>query len=297
MDFKNELRIAFSGKSHLRNLIGINVLIFLVFAMVKLIGFLSGSNAPVILSEWVGLSSDMGKLAYRPWTFITYMFVHFDFFHVLFNLLVLYWTGRIFSDFLPQSKLTTTYVIGGLAGGLAFVLMYNTIPVFAAQKEFALLVGASAGVLSVMAAAAVLAPNYPVHLLLFGEVRLKYIAVLLTILYLFSIPDSNSGGNIAHLGGVLAGFTYIKFFQRGWDVGKWIEFAFTYRNKPGKFKVVHTKVQSKVNISTKKPNDNQEVIDSILDKISRSGYQSLTKSEKEALFKASGEPLDNDKTP
>lgn len=295
MGFGSEIKTSFSGKEHLLRLLLINTALFLFFAAIKLFNFLGLPISARQTGEWVELPANLGQLIHKPWTLFTYMFIHYNFAHVLFNLLVMYWTGRIFSDFLPQKKLTAVYVLGGLFGGLAFVGMYNILPVFETTGDLAVLIGASAGVFAVMVAAATLAPDYPVHMILIGEVRLKYVAIALTILYLISIPDSNSGGNIAHLGGGFAGLFYILMLRKGIDAGKWVEFLIdlpTRINRP-KIRVAHSR-EVKIGAAQKNTNRNrQEVIDAILDKISRSGYDSLSQQEKETLFKASGDQNDN----
>jgi membrane associated rhomboid family serine protease len=295
MTLGNEIRTSFSGKEHLLRIMLINTALFLFFAAIKLFSFLGLPISARQIGEWVELPANLGQLIQKPWTLFTYMFIHYNFVHVLFNLLVMYWTGRIFSDFLPQKKLTATYVLGGISGGIAFVAMYNIIPAFESTGSTTVLIGASAGVFAVMVAAATLAPDFPVHMILIGEIRLKYVAIALTILYLISIPDSNSGGNIAHLGGGLAGLFYILMLRKGFDAGKWVEFLIdlpSWFNRP-KIRVAHSR-EVKIGVSQKTNNRNrQEVIDAILDKISRSGYESLSQQEKETLFMASGEQTDN----
>ena len=292
MRVRDEIRITFSGKDHLLVLLIINLSVFLVYSISNLALFLVGNGGGRQIIEYIGMPSDFGLLISRPWTVVTYMFVHFDFFHILFNLLVLFWTGRILSDQISQKKLTATYVLGGLFGGAAFFLITNLLPALQSVAGPTYLIGASAGVLSILVAAAMVAPDHPVHLLLFGEIRLKYVAIGLVFLYLISIPNGNSGGHIAHLGGALAGYSYIKLLRSGVNIGGWIEYLLgvsknltTRRN----IKVVHSSKQPTRTSSQSKNVDQQAVIDSILDKISRSGYDSLTKSEREILFKMSDE--------
>ncbi|MEY3342414.1 MAG: hypothetical protein RL090_98 [Bacteroidota bacterium] len=292
MRVRDEIRITFSGKDHLLVLLIINLSVFLVYSISNLALFLVGNGGGRQIIEYIGMPSDFGLLISRPWTVVTYMFVHFDFFHILFNLLVLFWTGRILSDQISQKKLTATYVLGGLFGGAAFFLITNLLPALQSVAGPTYLIGASAGVLSILVAAAMVAPDHPVHLLLFGEIRLKYVAIGLVFLYLISIPNGNSGGHIAHLGGALAGYSYIKLLRSGVNIGGWIEYLLgvpknltTRRN----IKVVHSSKQPIRTSSQSKNVDQQAVIDSILDKISRSGYDSLTKSEREILFKMSDE--------
>jgi membrane associated rhomboid family serine protease len=294
MKFKDEIRIAFSGREHLLRLMLINAGVFLFFALTKLMVFLGSPGEILRLGNLLELPSNLDVLLVRPWTIFTYMFIHYNFMHVLFNLLVMYWTGRIFCEFLPQSKLTALYILGGLMGGMSFVVLYNVVPVFEAANDMAILIGASAGVFAIMVGAAMLAPNYPVHMILFGEIKLKYVAIALTILYLVSIPDSNSGGNIAHLGGGLAGVFYIILTRKGINPGGWIEFFLSLPSRISnrKIRVVHSKPIASMSGKRKADKMQQDVIDAILDKISRSGYDSLTAKEKEILFKASGDSND-----
>jgi membrane associated rhomboid family serine protease len=292
MRVRDEIRITFSGKDHLLVLLIINLSVFLVYSLSNLALFLVGNGGGRQIIEYVGMPSHFDLLLSRPWTVVTYMFVHFDFFHVLFNLLVLFWTGRILSDQVSQKKLTATYLLGGLFGGTAFFLITNLIPALQSTAGPTYLIGASAGVLSIMVAAAMVAPEHPVHLLLFGEINLKYVAIGLVVLYLISIPNGNSGGHIAHLGGALAGYTYIKLLRSGVNMGGWIEYLLEIPKNistKGKIKVVHSSKHPTRNSSKSHNKDQQAVIDSILDKISRSGYDSLTKSERETLFKMSDE--------
>ncbi|MXV51782.1 rhomboid family intramembrane serine protease [Pedobacter sp. HMF7647] len=214
-------------------------------------------------------------LALKFWTPLTYMFTHVDFLHILFNMLWLFWLGKIFIDFLKQRQFVFVYLAGGLAGVLLFILAFNFLPAFKNDVQFsAPLIGASASVMAVVVATATLLPNYSIMLLFFGEVRLKYLAIGYIILSLIDIL-SNPGGSFAHLGGALFGFIYIKQLQSGNDWSK----IFAKRSK---LKVVRkNKSASRGNIP------DQDVIDNILDKISRSGYDSLTKFEKEQLFNAS----------
>ncbi|MFM7080030.1 MAG: rhomboid family intramembrane serine protease [Bacteroidota bacterium] len=296
MRLRDEIRVTFSGKDHLLVLLIINLSVFLVYSMSNLAMFLTGFGGGRQIIEYVGMPSHLDSLLSRPWTLFTYMFVHFDFFHILFNLLVLFWTGRILSDQLSQKKVTATYILGGLFGGVAFFLITNLIPALQSASGPTYLIGASAGVLSIMVASAMVAPEYPVHLLLFGEIKLKYVAIGLVVLYLISIPNGNSGGHIAHLGGALAGFSYIKLLRSGVNMGGWIEYLLGLPQKLSanrKIKVVHSNKQT-TRVHSKSDNaDQQAVIDSILDKISRSGYDSLSKSEKETLFKMSDENRNN----
>jgi len=293
MRLVEDLKSGFSGNKELLNLILINLSIFIVLSLTKLFIFLAGASGISLsqfITDYLSVTPDLSIFFRKPWTLITYMFTHVDFFHILFNLLILFWTGKIFSIFLPSSKIPAVYILGGIAGGLLFILLYNTLPAFSQIKNISYLIGASAGVLAVLTAAAILAPDYPVHLLLFGEVKLKFIALTLGLLYLISIPDGNSGGHIAHMGGIIAGFIYIKLLKAGTDIGKWIELILHFASKlfsRKKIRIVHRSHEKKERLQHNNFKNTQQVIDAILDKINRSGYESLTKKEKEILFKAS----------
>lgn len=258
--------------------LGINVLVFLLIQLVAVVGFLfTGSTAP---SKWLLLQLSMPSylpaLPYKAWTIITYMFGHDGLFHILFNMLWLYWLGRIFLDFLNKRQFIFTYLAGGLAGAALFIISYNVFPVFRPALPVAVLIGASASVMAVVAATATLLPDYSIRLLLIGPVRLKYLALAYFVLDLIGIAGSNPGGSIAHIGGAVLGFLYIKQLRNGHDWSK----IFVKRRKL-------TIVQKHNPMAKASKLPDQEIIDQILDKISKSGYDSLSSKEKEQLFKAS----------
>jgi membrane associated rhomboid family serine protease len=258
--------------------IGINVLVFLLVQLVAVAEFLfTGSTAA---SKW--LTYQMAMPAYLPdllpkfWTILTYMFGHSGLFHILFNMLWLYWLGRIFLDFLNKRQFIFTYLAGGIAGAALFLLVFNVFPVFDPALQGAVLIGASASVMAVIAATATLLPDYTIGLFLIGPVRLKYLAIVYFVLDLIGIAGSNPGGSIAHIGGAVLGFIYIRQLRNGKDWSKMFR-------KRRKLTIVQ---KGNPTAKTSKLPD-QEVIDLILDKISRSGYDSLSSKEKEQLFKAS----------
>ncbi|WP_207535439.1 rhomboid family protein [Desertivirga arenae] len=265
--------------SRMNFFIGINTIIFLFFAVVNVVEFLFRMETGILpfLKVNLALPAFLPSLLYKFWTLFTYMFVHEDFLHFIFNMLALYWFGRIFEDFLNARQFTFTYIAGGIVGGLLFILFYNVFPGYQETLPYATVVGASACVMAIIVATATLLPDYNLHLLIFGSVQLKYLALVYILIDIIGMAGLNAGGAIAHLGGALLGFVYIKQLKAGNDWSK------TFQRKP-RLKVVHReKVTSRV------INDipEQEVIDRILDKISQKGYQSLTKQEKELLFKAS----------
>ena len=288
----DEIRMSFTRAEGLFRLMALNIAVFLCIGITKLILFLSGGDSVFLLIaiDKLAVKSAVSGLISQPWSLITYMFVHENFLHILFNMLILFWTGKIFCEFMSSRKLVVVYILGGIAGALLYILSYNIFPVFKTTVDVSKLIGASAGVIAVLVAIATLVPNYTMHLLLFGPVKLKYIAIAMVILYVISIPDGNAGGNISHLGGAIFGFAYTTILQKGLDIGSWLEkltdWIMGIFQPSRRIKMVHKKSAfSGKSSSANAPR--QEVIDTILDKISRSGYSSLSKEEKETLFKAS----------
>lgn len=277
-------------------LIIINVVIFLAIGFISVVGIISGAEAiPDFIYKQFTIPPTVAEFLSRPWTLITYMFAHsrWDIFHILFNMLALYWFGKLFIEYLGSDKLVSVYILGGLAGGLLYLLMFNTVPFFVERAGFNGMVGASAAVFAVMLATATLLPNYTFFLLLLGPVKIKYIAAVYVIISFLGTTQENAGGNIAHLGGALIGFIYIKQLQAGVNWGMWITvtldwFKDLFKSKPN-VKVTYRKEEKR---SAAKPSSapnkaSQSEIDAILDKISDRGYESLTKEEKEKLFNAS----------
>jgi len=259
-------------------LIGINVLIFLSINLFKLGEFLFGAQTAA--SAWIvqqlALPANLEVLPFKFWTIFTYMFVQQDFFHILFNLLWLYWMGIIFLDFLHKRQFIFTYLVGGVSGALLYIIAYNTLPVFSGIAHNSILLGSSASVMAVVVATATLVPDFTIRLFLFGAVRLKYLALAYFVLDIIGMGGGNPGGSIAHIGGAILGFIFIRQLNKGNDFSKILK-------KKSKLKVV----QNKNYPAAKSGSSDQETIDLILDKISKSGYESLSKTEKEALFKAS----------
>lgn len=272
----------FQSGSRLNLFIAINVAVFLVIKLINVIEFLTGSTtdlAEFIIGRLI-LPAALPNLLKQPWSLISYMFLHEGFLHILFNMLWLFWIGRIFEEFLNTRKFTFVYFAGGLAGALLYILSYNLFPAFANALPHAVALGASASVMAIVVATATLLPDYTFHLLLFGPVRLKWIAIAYIVLDIISISGSNAGGHIAHLGGALLGYLFIIRLRQGNDWSKPFEGIVKKRSK---LKVVSG--GSKGRKVNEKPSE--EEIDRILDKISKSGYDSLSNAEKQTLFKAS----------
>ncbi len=258
--------------------IGINVLVFLVINILAAGGFIIAGNnlAADWLTQQLAVPGYWAAMPYKLWTIITYMFSQRDFFHLLFNMLWLYWLGLIFLDFLNKRQFIFVYLAGGIAGALLYMLVYNTLPVFSKAVESSFLIGSSASVMAIVAATATLVPDFTIRLMFFGGVKLKYLALAYFILDLIGIAGGNPGGSLAHIGGAILGFIYIKQLNSGTDMSNFMQ-------PKRKLRVVKNEKVSSSKIAV----TDQEIIDQILDKISKSGYESLTKTEKEQLFKAS----------
>ena len=244
---------------------------------------LNTDNVYRLTYSYLTLPSYLPRLATHFWTPLTYMFMHADFFHLLFNMLWLYWLGQIFAEFLGDKRILGLYLLGGFAGAVFFVASYNLFPMFTQNGVYlaASVVGASAAVMAIIAGAATIAPNY--EIMLFGviPIKLKWIAAFYIVTGFWGIKGPNAGGEIAHLGGALMGFIYVKQLQKGNDWINAIAGLFKFKRR-SKLKVASTN-RNIVNDGTPR----QEEIDRILDKISTTGYDNLSKQEKDTLFQAS----------
>lgn len=286
MNLWDEIKESFREGTALTRLIYFNLGVFLLIRIANVFYFLAGAQFPFM--DWLALPADFATLASRPWTLITYMFLHFDFLHILFNLLWLYWMGQIFLGYFDQGKLIAIYLLGGIFGGLFYVLGYNSFPVFAEMVTDSRLLGASASVIAIITALATHAPNHTIQLMLIGPVKMKYIALFSVLMYVIGISSSNAGGNLAHLGGAAWGVLYVLQLRRGIDPAKGVNWLLNslkkqFSPKP-KVKVTYRKPANDIEYNRKK-NQDQTRMNEILEKISKSGYGSLTKEEKEILFR------------
>jgi len=287
MNLLDEIKESFKEGSALTRLIYINLGLFLLIRIANVFYFLSGAEFPFL--DWLALPADFGMLATRPWTLITYMFLHFDFLHILFNLLWLYWMGQIFLEYFDQGKLVTIYVLGGISGGLFYVAGYNSFPVFSQIVVDSRLLGASASVIAIVTALAVHAPNHTLHLMFIGPVKMKYIALFSVLMYVIGISSTNAGGNLAHLGGAFWGIMFILLLRKGFDPGRRINRMFSglkmsFAQKP-KVKMSYRKPPTDDISYNRVKNQDKTRMNEILEKISKSGYDSLSKEEKEILFR------------
>lgn len=297
----NEFKNAFQKTNHAHvQLIIINVAVFLVLGALFVFSKIFGADAIfTVLHDQFTIPPQLTEFFTRPWTLFTYSFAHSltDIFHILFNMLALYWFGKLFIEYLGSDKLVALYVLGGIAGGVLYLTMFNTIPYFIEAANFNGMVGASAAVYAIMVATAVLLPDYTFFLLFLGPVKIKYIVFFYIVVSFIGAVGPNAGGNIAHLGGAMMGFLYMKQLQAGVNWGSWITATIDWVNslfsaRP-KVKVSYRKQEANGRKkSTTVPSANfnkisQDEIDAILDKISDGGYESLSKEEKEKLFNAS----------
>jgi membrane associated rhomboid family serine protease len=291
MGIWDDIRSTFKNGNNLTRLIYINIAVFILITIASVLGFLLKNS---ILSEKaldiLSVPSSLSVLLTRPWTLFTYMFTHKDVWHILFNMLWLYWFGRIFLEYLDQRKLVAVYLLGGISGAVLYILSFNIFPVYTDVVAESVAIGASASVMAIVIAIAAYVPDYTVQLLLFGRIKIKYMA--LAIFVLTSVMDfsTNSGGKLAHIGGAFFGYIYTMNLRHGKDIGKGfnklLDFFATLFKPRKKLKVTHKKVATEYEYNKIK-SDHQKDINNILDKISKGGYDSLTKEEKEKLFKES----------
>ena len=242
----------------------INVLVFLIPLIMNTILYLLNIKTLSVFN-FFDLHPQINYLLKNIWTIMTYAFIHNDIYHIFWNMFILYFASEYFLNFFDEKKYIKTFFYGILFGGLFFVLSYNLFPVF--KNDFTTLIGSSAAVYSVLIFICTYFPNNKVNLILFN-IELKYIGIIYILLSLVQIPIENPGGNIAHLGGALWGYLYAMSI---------------YNNS---FNINLKEIINKIKLNNLNKSENQKMIDAILDKISESGYESLTKKEKELLFKS-----------
>jgi membrane associated rhomboid family serine protease len=291
MGLRDDIIRTFRSGSSLTRLIYINIAVFLLISIVSIIAFLL--NNPAISSKAIDLLSVpalLKSLLLRPWTVVTYMFTHKDIWHILFNMLWLYWFGSIFLEYLDQRKLVAVYLLGGMSGAVVYVLSFNIFPAFTGIVSESVAIGASASVMAIVIAISAYVPNYTIHLFLLGRIRIIYVALVIFVLTSAVDFSVNSGGKLAHIGGALFGYLYTLNIKQGRDAGKGInriiDFFATLFKPRKKLKVTYKKPASDYDYNKIKA-EHQAKINLILDKISKGGYDSLTKEEKDTLFKES----------
>lgn len=305
--FWENLRNAFRHSDNsLYKLIAINILVFFVLLVVRVLLTISGLEGLYKSGlSYLMMPASLPTLATQPWTIFTYMFLHEGVFHILFNMLFLYWFGLLIHQYLGSRKLVNLYILGGLFGGVFYVLIYNLAPYFSASVDTSMMLGASAGVFAIVVGAATLTPNTTFFLIILGPVKIVYIAAFYVILSFANSIGSNAGGEIAHLGGALLGYLYIVQLRKGTDLGVPVQkvgifFENLLNRNRSKVKVSYRKAKTTStggfgSFSTKSSSapvsktqeTSQEEIDQILDKIAAKGYDALSKEEKRKLFEFS----------
>ncbi len=297
--FADDIKSPFRTGNSVGQLLVINISVFLALVIFQFIltisGFPPDESSSIFHSvvSWIAVPMHFNELLYKPWTFFTYMFVHYSLWHIFGNMLMLFVFGKIFQEYASSKRVFAVYMYGALIGALLALITYQFIPTFKLHAPADFMVGASAGVMAIVLAAATLVPDYALQLLLIGPVRLKYIALFVVVLDMIGVTYfDNAGGHLSHLGGALFGYVFVAQMKKGKDLSSGFN-SFIFRLKQlfqrkSKIKVVHKRSISDEEYNLKRK-IRQEEIDEILDKISSSGYESLTKKEKEILFKASNE--------
>ena len=295
-NFIDDLKRTFKQGNIVVRLIFINVAAYVLLMLSGVVLGLFGIRIGSLVGD-LYLPADLLQLLRRPWTIITYMFLHSGAWHLLGNMLWLYWFGRLFLYFFSSKHLRGLYVVGGLMGGLLYIIAYNVFPVFRDQLYSSTLVGASASVLAIAIATAIREPEYRINLMFVGPVRLKYFALFIVLFDFLYVGSNNAGGHIAHLGGALAGWWFARGITQGYDITRWANACidalgnlFRKRErKPRKPKMkvhVNNARTADYDYNARKKSKSDE-IDRILEKLKKSGYSSLTDEEKRKLFEAS----------
>lgn len=287
----DEIKNSFRKGSTLNRLIYINLAVFILVNLVEMIFYLSNSHEGFSgFLVQLAVPADLSVLARKPWTPVTYMFTHKGFIHILFNLLWLFWFGKVFLEYFDGRKLVGVYILGGLSGALLYVAAFNLLPVFSEAVPLAIALGASASVTAVAIAVAAYVPNYTWNLLFIGRVKIIYVAIAVFILSSLIEFSENAGGKIAHIGGALFGYLYTVRYKQGKDmtrgINRLLEWIFSLFKPRPKIRVTHRKQESDLDYNKRKA-DEQKEVDRILDKIAKSGYSSLSAKEKEILFRQS----------
>ena len=271
MELKNKINLYISGLNILEKIILFNITLYLLPFVLKTVLFLFNIKGLSIVN-WFTIDATLSEFILKPWSILTYGFIHGSFSHIFWNMLILYYFGNILKNIFGEKLILNLFLSGIVAGGLTYLISYNLFPVFKGVKS--VMIGASAGVMSVLFFLAAYDPQYRIRIIFF-DIKILYIALFLFFYDIIQIPLNNSGGHIAHIGGALWGYYYSVKYNNGSDL---VNSILSYFKK---------NIKNKTSVKSKKDNKNfdQNKIDEILDKISDSGYDSLTKSEKEYLFK------------
>lgn len=288
MSLTKEIRFKYAQLGMAEKLIVLNVVVFILDALVPTLFQLPRD----FFMRWFELPKALGVFIRQPWSLVTYSFFHSGFMHLFWNMILLYFSGRIFTNLFSNRRMLTIYMMGAVSGGLMFLLSYNIFPAFSEAESS--LIGASAAVMAVFIFICAYLPDQEVRIIFFN-MRLWHLGVIFVLLDLIRLPMGNAGGHFAHLGGALIGFLYARKLYEGKDLGRPVERFFGRigqlwkQDRKSPLRTVHKRsgsVQQMQNVSKR---EYQKQIDAILDKISKSGYESLSKDEKDFLFKAGKE--------
>ena len=280
MELIDKIRYNFKNLDILQKIILIMIIFFVIPYIVNTFLFLFNFNEFSVINLF-DVSPDLIDLLSKPWSLITYGFFHSDLWHLIGNMIIFYLSGSVVLNLFGSERLIKIFILGILYGSLAYLISYNLFPAFNNIKSS--MIGSSAGVMAVFIFLASYSPNYSFRILTFN-IKIIYIASFLILLDIIQIPGGNSGGHIAHLGGAFLGYFYHKKMIQGDNYGNWIIDLYNFIFKR-KVKFKKRTYSNKTSVSVKDA-ATQKKIDLILDKISKSGYDSLTKGEKETLFKA-----------
>lgn len=291
-DLIDRLKITYKTGDVMIKLIFINTIVFLLIKVLEVVLTLFNLQQLDFI-QYLAVPSDPTDLLHRIWTPITYMFVHNSFWHILFNMLWLYWFGSLFMQYFSGRTLGSLYIIGGLTGAILFILTFNLIPFYVGMGN-SLMIGASAAVMAIVIGIAFYRPEIRINLFLFGSIKIIYIAVFVFLLDFLALDSANNpGGHIAHIGGAIAGFIFASRYKKGNDITEWMSLMvdktinlFKPKKGKAKMKVTYKKKENDSDYNYRKQNE-QEEIDVILDKLKQTGYSSLSTKEKEILFNAS----------
>ena len=286
MTFKEQLSIRIHQLNSAEKLILINVVCFVLPMLIKTVLFLFNISS-TNFTNWFELSASWIDLPTKPWSIITYSFLHSGFFHLFWNMYLLFFSSKLFLNLFPSNTFFNVYFLGVVVGGITFILSYTFFPVF--QNSSPVMIGASAGVMAVFIFMSTYSPDLEIRLILFN-VKLRYLGIAFLLLDIVQIPYGNAGGHLAHLGGAILGFYYVKQLKNGKDIGKpfknFIDKIINIFLRKPKMRTVYKREKSqKINKKVSDAGEKQKRIDRILDKISISGYESLTQAEKDFLFK------------
>ena len=291
MNLFENIQQTFRQGNTLIKLIYINIAVFVLFHLTIISLKLFNVSGDFLL-QYLAVPADVTRLLYRFWTLLTYMFMHEGFFHLFFNMLCLFWFGKMFLMYFSEKQFVGLYLIGGFLSAAFYIIAYNLFPYYNSLIYTSVLLGASGSVMAIIVATAVKSPNSEMRLLLIGAVKLKYIAMAVVLISFFGITSKNGGGELAHLGGALTGYLFAVSLNKGRDITKWLNWLIdrlVSLFRPKKMKVSKKSThynRPKMNDGDYNKNKAERMaeIDRILDKIKSSGYESLNAEEKRKLF-------------